>query len=144
MAGVACCLFFFQAEDGIRDWSVTGVQTCALPISLAARWIGSDDDAPYRRGQGVNAYVTRLHVRYDAKSFPEDLTLMETGDRSNFQGRYVLHHPWTGAASCDAGDRYRVSLPARFRQEARNLAGLTGWSRTDIERRMQADGQSLR
>src|SRR5262249_58515917 len=25
--------FFFQAEDGIRDWSVTGVQTCALPIS---------------------------------------------------------------------------------------------------------------
>src|SRR5215213_10754994 len=26
--------FFFQAEDGIRDWSVTGVQTCALPISI--------------------------------------------------------------------------------------------------------------
>src|SRR5260370_9494824 len=28
-----CCFFFFQAEDGIRDSSVTGVQTCALPIS---------------------------------------------------------------------------------------------------------------
>src|SRR5438093_2917820 len=28
------CFFFFQAEDGIRDWSVTGVQTCALPISM--------------------------------------------------------------------------------------------------------------
>src|SRR5690606_40534452 len=27
-------LFFFQAEDGIRDFHVTGVQTCALPISL--------------------------------------------------------------------------------------------------------------
>src|SRR5262249_57277515 len=26
------CFFFFQAEDGIRYWSVTGVQTCALPI----------------------------------------------------------------------------------------------------------------
>src|SRR5262249_56332885 len=26
------CVFFFQAEDGIRYWSVTGVQTCALPI----------------------------------------------------------------------------------------------------------------
>src|SRR5258706_5354786 len=26
--------FFFQAEDGIRDWSVTGVQTCALPINI--------------------------------------------------------------------------------------------------------------
>src|SRR2546430_10412055 len=29
-------LFFFQAEDGIRDLTVTGVQTCALPISSAA------------------------------------------------------------------------------------------------------------
>src|SRR5437763_867579 len=29
--------FFFQAEDGIRDTSVTGVQTCALPIYLPAR-----------------------------------------------------------------------------------------------------------
>src|SRR5215213_9026936 len=31
---VSVVFFFFQAEDGIRDWSVTGVQTCALPISL--------------------------------------------------------------------------------------------------------------
>src|SRR5258706_3198424 len=30
--------FFFQAEDGIRDWSVTGVQTCALPISYREEW----------------------------------------------------------------------------------------------------------
>src|SRR5260370_27935997 len=29
-------VFFFQAEDGIRDSSVTGVQTCALPISFIA------------------------------------------------------------------------------------------------------------
>src|SRR2546430_5978497 len=28
-------VFFFQAEDGIRDLTVTGVQTCALPISAA-------------------------------------------------------------------------------------------------------------
>src|SRR5882762_7072197 len=33
--------FFFQAEDGIRDSSVTGVQTCALPISGARRFGGS-------------------------------------------------------------------------------------------------------
>src|SRR5260370_30150274 len=31
--GFQTCFFFFQAEDGIRDSSVTGVQTCALPIS---------------------------------------------------------------------------------------------------------------
>src|SRR5256885_9307546 len=33
------CVFFFQAEDGIRDYKVTGVQTCALPI-LEARLAG--------------------------------------------------------------------------------------------------------
>src|SRR2546430_13406217 len=35
------CIFFFQAEDGIRDLTVTGVQTCALPI-----W-------PYSHGCGL-------------------------------------------------------------------------------------------
>src|SRR5256886_12619056 len=48
--------FFFQAEDGIRDLTVTGVQTCALPISHPARPAlprGSDhrrpaDDRPDR------------------------------------------------------------------------------------------------
>src|SRR5207245_8123015 len=35
-------LFFFQAEDGIRDATVTGVQTCALPISVRARVDGRD------------------------------------------------------------------------------------------------------
>src|SRR5262249_58693857 len=39
-------LFFFQAEDGIRDWSVTGVQTCALPISAMP--------APVRASQPMN------------------------------------------------------------------------------------------
>src|SRR5260370_22970100 len=33
---VLSCFFFFQAEDGIRDSSVTGVQTCALPIFVNA------------------------------------------------------------------------------------------------------------
>src|SRR5437868_14866630 len=32
-----CFFFFFQAEDGIRDRNVTGVQTCALPISATSR-----------------------------------------------------------------------------------------------------------
>src|SRR5256885_510184 len=35
IAGVSLIVFFFQAEDGIRDYKVTGVQTCALPI---CRW----------------------------------------------------------------------------------------------------------
>src|SRR5437016_10696626 len=35
--------FFFQAEDGIRDWSVTGVQTCALPICNSAPTVASSE-----------------------------------------------------------------------------------------------------
>src|SRR2546430_9018252 len=34
--GTLVWFFFFQAEDGIRDLTVTGVQTCALPISLGS------------------------------------------------------------------------------------------------------------
>src|SRR5207244_5988962 len=41
--GLLICFFFFQAEDGIRDDLVTGVQTCALPISL--RQSGRLEDA---------------------------------------------------------------------------------------------------
>jgi hypothetical protein len=111
-------------------------------VELGARWIGSDDDVPYLRGRGSNAYVTRMHLRYDAASFPEDLGLMETPDRSNFQGRYALHYPWAGESRCVAGDRYLDFLPARFRREAENLAGLTGWSQAEIETKMEAGGQS--
>src|SRR5256885_12100164 len=38
--------FFFQAEDGIRDYKVTGVQTCALPISEAEWRTPFERDAP--------------------------------------------------------------------------------------------------
>ncbi|MFL5070575.1 MAG: DUF2330 domain-containing protein [Xanthobacteraceae bacterium] len=112
-------------------------------VELGARWIGSDEDTAFRSRSagGLNAYVTRLHVRYDAQSFPEDLVFMETRDRENFQGRYVLRHPWSGTGSCPAAEQYRASLPARNKQQADNLAALTGWSADDIARRMRETGQ---
>jgi hypothetical protein len=115
-------------------------------VELGARWIESDEDAPFamRRAGGANAFVTRLHVRYDAAHFPEDLVFMETRDRENFQGRYVLRHPWRGTASCPAAEAYRAALPARFRQEAANLSGLTGWDAKDIAARMEAAGQGTK
>src|SRR5205823_11032450 len=47
------CVFFFQAEDGIRDKLVTGVQTCALPI--CAGWCVRHRPVPGRRGGGATA-----------------------------------------------------------------------------------------
>src|SRR2546430_3170583 len=56
IAHLSCCVFFFfQAEDGIRDLTVTGVQTCALPICVQSRRIGvltGGGDAP-----GLNAVI---------------------------------------------------------------------------------------
>src|SRR5256885_7967799 len=53
-------IFFFQAEDGIRDYKVTGVQTCALPIcfdegvdAAVRRGDGQADAAPFAFGQSL-------------------------------------------------------------------------------------------
>src|SRR6266853_4357387 len=86
------CFFFFQAEDGIRDLTVTGVQTCALPISASfgaggiARSCGWPDRPRARSGSGpfgpilsgvwqsehaaaLTMYRPRSIVRLAARSF---------------------------------------------------------------------------
>src|SRR5262249_56851137 len=50
-------VFFFQAEDGIRDWSVTGVQTCALPISSATTPLPSRKQRKRTTGPGTVAII---------------------------------------------------------------------------------------
>src|SRR5476651_2848671 len=52
---VVFCVFFFQAEDGIRDIGVTGVQTCALPISICS----SSRSGPYAAGFASKACAPR-------------------------------------------------------------------------------------
>jgi hypothetical protein len=83
-----------------------------------------------------STFITRLHVRYTRNKFPEDLMFHETGNRDNFQGRYVLNHPFKGSLSCDAGKKYRQTLRPRFEKEASTLANLTGWSIRDINKKI--------
>ena len=94
--------------------------------------------------QAQNAFVTRLHLRYDAAHFPEDLQFQETSDRQNFQARYVLRHPWTGSDSCPAADTYRQELAKRQQTEVETLASLTGWETSEIRKKanVPADGSS--
>src|SRR5256885_12349276 len=56
-------IFFFQAEDGIRDYKVTGVQTCALPISRGATVIRdiADHDPFIQAVHGENDASTTRH-----------------------------------------------------------------------------------
>jgi hypothetical protein len=89
-----------------------------------------------RAQDGRSPFVSRLHVRYDAAHFPEDLVFQETADRQNFQGRYVLRHAWTGEPSCATAASYPQQLRERREQEAQNLARLTGWSIADIRRKV--------
>jgi len=102
--------------------------------SLGVFWVDPKADAPSN-----DVFVTRLHVRYDENGFPDDLVLKETGDRDSFQGRYVLRHAWKGKESCAAAEEYREGLPARWEQEARTLADLTGWDLEQIRKRMGLD-----
>jgi hypothetical protein len=88
-------------------------------------------------------FVTRLHLRYDAGRFPDELRLRESGDRSRFQVRYALREPWRGEPRCEAARDYLKALPARFEEEAGNLARLTGWPIAEIRAKMEATGQSF-
>src|SRR5690606_40320054 len=62
------CFFFFQAEDGIRDFHVTGVQTCALPILEA--WVnkspigaepGFQSDAIPKQAPASNSFLAGVN-----------------------------------------------------------------------------------
>ena len=97
----------------------------------------------FRRPPSSNIFITRLHVRYTRDKFPEDLMFQETSNRENFQGRYILQHPFIGNLSCKAGREYKRSLPRRFEKEAQNLAKLTNWNIQDIRKKMSIKEQPI-
>jgi hypothetical protein len=117
---------FSRREAGERDgavfleyaWVVTpnrvSCDPCTAPVlrpeelrSLGAVWVGGPSDVPQP------AVLTRLHVRYDARRFPEDLVLQETANRTSWQARYVIHHPYRGSEECSEKTGYwRTCLEA--------------------------------
>jgi len=103
--------------------------------ALGVWWL--DEDNP-------TVFVTRLHARYDRASFPEDLVLQETADRTNFQAKVVVRNEWGGEAKCENANAYVRSLPARREREARSLADFTGWSVDRVRTRMGVSTAWLR
>ncbi|MDH5669362.1 MAG: DUF2330 domain-containing protein [Nitrospira sp.] len=126
-------------------WDMNWCDPCAAnPLSadelrsLGVFW----QEHARRTGKGVmpqaqNVFLTRLHVRYDAAHFPEDLMFQETSDRSNFQARYILRHPWMGTDDCPAATAYRQQLRERYERQAQTLANLTGWNIGEIRKQMK-------
>ncbi|MGP6087646.1 DUF2330 domain-containing protein [Antarctobacter jejuensis] len=115
-------------------WDMAWCDPCAAdPLTngelaeLGIDWLPDGDNQ-----QGQNVYVTRLHARYTKDQMPEDVMFVETRDRRNFQGRYVMNHPFEGDMTCDAAEGYVLQTRNRFRDEARTIARLTGWDEAEV------------
>ena len=134
-------------------WDMSWCDPCAAdPLSfeelreLGVFWILEQMQSAQPQPRGTFApdvFVTRLHLRYDGTHFADDLHFRETADRSNFQGRYVLRHPWRGDPVCEAARDYLRALPDRFEQEAQTLSRLTRWPIEEIRSKMERTGQSF-
>lgn len=114
-------------------WDMAWCDPCADdPLShaefqqLGVGWVKKSEAAT------PNVFVTRLHIRYSQSSFFEDLKFAVTEDRENFQGRYILNHPFEGEITCPDGKDYVAETRARIKDEAALLRKLTGWSAGNI------------
>jgi hypothetical protein len=138
-------------------WDMSWCDPCAAdPLSpdelreAGVFWLDGTDDVAIAPGSGAASkprkpsagspppvMVTRLHVRYTPQTFPEDLMFQETGDRGNFQARYVLRHPWPGKPdACPEAKLYFDGVAQRQEKEAQVLASLTGWDIGAVRTRM--------
>ena len=96
-------------------------------------WLGGKDWTDYsdvndlKQDNGSkNVHFTRLHIRYNRNSFPQDLQFQVTPNTETFQARYVITHPATGSFNCDAGKKYLQDLKKRRQKELNELTALTG------------------
>src|SRR2546425_2078618 len=132
-AGDMRFFFFFQAEDGIRDKLVTGVQTCALPIY--ARFLacqveprdGVEEDEEKRDGmerdeerrpQAGEESRVRVRALRERPELPE----CDTGEeRHEDTGQLAQHEAGVGAVLQPPPDRDAATIPPRM---VRSVAGL--------------------
>ena len=94
-------------------------------------WLGNKDWSDYNdddemENPNKNVHFTRLHFRYNRKSFPQDLMFQVTPNTATFQARYIITHPATGDFNCEAGKKYLQDLKQRRKKELRELTALTG------------------
>ena len=96
-------------------------------------WLGGKDWTDYSDVNNVeqdngskNVHFTRMHIRYNRNSFPQDLQFQVTPNTETFQARYIITHPATGSFNCDAGKKYLQDLKKRRQKELIELTALTG------------------
>ena len=114
-------------------WDMAWCDPCADdPLShaelqqLGVDWVRKSEAAT------PDVFVTRLHIRYSQDTFFEDLKFAVTDNRDNFQGRYVMNHPFDGEITCEEGQEYVAETRKRIAEEAETLRRLTGWRESNI------------
>src|SRR3989454_2649080 len=115
--------FFFQAEDGIRDYKVTGVQTCALPILANGFLSGKyNEDSVFPTGD-IRHNFPQEYVRQLIRT-SDQLKFLESKQRTLSQAsiRFVLDHKEISTVIPGA------KVPAQSTQNMKtsNLPSLTG------------------
>lgn len=104
-------------------------------VQAGVWWLNRDwtnyDDVYGDEEYSDNVYFTRLHIRYNRRSFPQDLQFHITPNTDNYQARYVITHPATGDFNCDAGKKYLKELKQRRADELEMLTYLTGKDYSD-------------
>src|SRR2546430_5767718 len=90
----ACChFFFFQAEDGIRDLTVTGVQTCALPISAGGVRFAAGALSKRRRDANLLGYRPSDGKQWQKQLGSFSLCLFEVPTAELSRVGRPFHHP---------------------------------------------------
>ncbi len=75
-----------------------------------------------------NVFMTRMHVRYNSTTFPQDLGFQVTPNRKQMQGRYIMRHAvLDDNMDCEQATPYLKSVADRRQKELATLAQLTGW-----------------
>jgi len=104
-------------------------------VQAGVWWLNRDwtnyDDVYGDEDYSDNVFFTRLHVRYNRKSFPQDLMFQITPNKDSYQARYVITHPATGDFNCEAGKKYLKELKQRRADELEMLTYLTGKGYSD-------------
>src|SRR5690606_39828048 len=98
--------FFCQAEDGIRDFHVTGVQTCALPI-LAHDWIGRQE--AMRTGAEEFAYAIA-----NGEGFVGTCGLQAHADGTHEIGYWIGEPYWNKIGRAACRERVEIAVVARL------------------------------
>src|SRR5688500_16131959 len=115
------CLFFFQAEDGIRDYKVTGVQTCALPIFCPTRSLDETTAASTSSGSSPRRWIAKV----TAGGIDAEIEISEMRYGEPFLRSDVLVISWRAVAlmtssACVPG--WIFSMPVFMRRLAIALA----------------------